>query len=235
MQSPGLYSELILDIAIFSICFPVVAIIFAFVWVYKQLVLIVGKICGHELIPIWGIDVGMSMDTFAKPGTGECMGSNPKQNIGFLLRIPRNQSVSINWIRQKFETSFLKMDQNGDPMHPRLFSYLVQFGGYAFQKRVSSIDIEYHIQEITVPTHQSLEAYLVKLLAAPYEPNKPFWKLLVFPSPDIDNEMNVVLKIHHGLADGYTLIHIIDTLTDSVTPYKVSEFDESIWDKVIFQ
>ena len=117
-------------------------------------------------------------------------------------------------------------------MHPRLFSYLVQFGGYAFQKRVNSIDVEYHIQEVTVPPHQSLQTYMAELIAAPYEPNKPFWKLLVFPSPDIDNEVIVVFKTYHGLADGYSVTHILDTLTDTVTPYKVSEFEESVWNKV---
>ena len=43
-----------------------------------------------------------------------------------------------------------------------------------------------------------------------------FGKFLIFPSPDMDDEIIVLLKIHHSLADGYTLIHILDTLTDSI-------------------
>ena len=235
MKSIGFVLIFFLDIILFLVSIAVFSIFIRIgflLWTYKHIVLLVGNIRGYGLIPIYGLDSGFSIDTFAKPGIGERMGSNPKLNVAFLLRIPGNQSVSVKWIRGKFETSFLKMDQNGEPVHPRLFSYLVQFGGYAFQKRVSSIDIEYHIQEVTVPSHQSLQTYLAELIAAPYEPNKPFWKLLLFPSPDIENEVIVVFKFYHGLGDVYTAIHILDTLTDTVIPYKVEEFEESIWDKV---
>ena len=238
MKSIGFFLGFFLDIILF---FVSIVVLLTFVpigllfWTYKHLVLIVGNIRGYGLIPIYGLDSGFSIDTFAKPGIGERMGSNPKLNIGFLLRVLGNEGVSVKWIREKFETNFLKMDKDGEPIHPRLFSYLVQFGGYAFLKRVSSIGIEYHIQEVTVPSHQSLHAYTAEFIAAPYEPNKPFWKLLVFSSPDIDNEVIVVLKMYHGLVDGYTAIYFLDTLTDTVTPYKVEEFDESIWDKVFLK
>ena len=105
------------------------------------------------------------------------MDSKVKQNVRLLLRLPRNQNISINWIRQKLESSFLKMDKKGNPVYLNFFSYLVQFGGYSFRTLVESIDIEYQIQETVGPSHQSLESYLVELLEGPYESNTPFWKI----------------------------------------------------------
>ena len=230
----SLEPELILDIVIFVAVFPILGAISSFFWIYKQLIILLAKFRGYGLIPIYGVDAVMSLETFAKPGIGERMDSKLKQNVGLFLRLPRNQNVSIHWIRQKFESHFLQMDKSGKPVHPNLFSYFVQFGGYPFRKLVSSIDVGHHIQEAVVPPHQSLQSYLAELIVSPYEPNTPFWKLLVFSSPDVDNEMIVVLKIHHGLADGYTLIHILDTLTNSTTPYIVKDFEETIWDKVIY-
>ena len=158
------YLNFILDIIISSIAFPIFTIICSLFWIYKQLILFFAKIRRYDLIPVYGIDTGMSLETFAKPGIGECMDSKLNRNVGLLLRIPKNQSLSINWIRLKFETSFLKMDRNGKPLHLNFFSYFVQFGGYAFRQLVRSIDVEYHIQEVSVPAHQSLQTYLAELL-----------------------------------------------------------------------
>jgi len=42
----------------------------------------------------------------------------------------------------------------------------------------------------------------------------------------------LVLKFHHGLCDGYALIHIIDQHFGATSPYKVTDQKITTWNRV---
>jgi diacylglycerol O-acyltransferase len=77
------------------------------------------------------------------------------------------------------------------------------------------IDLEYHLQEVTLPPpgdRAALQALVATLAARPLDPSYPLWQMhLVGPC---DQSCAVICRVHHSMADGVALAHVVMSMTD---------------------
>jgi WS/DGAT/MGAT family acyltransferase len=72
------------------------------------------------------------------------------------------------------------------------------------------LDLDWHVQHVRA-TGSGLEQVMSGLASTALDPRRPMWQ---FHLVDLPGASAVVLRIHHCYADGFALLHVIDTLTD---------------------
>jgi diacylglycerol O-acyltransferase len=77
------------------------------------------------------------------------------------------------------------------------------------------IDFDYHLKEIALPppgTHAALQELVGELAITPLDPSHPLWQMhLVSPC---DGGCILICRVHHSLADGVALMHVVLSMTD---------------------
>jgi diacylglycerol O-acyltransferase len=85
------------------------------------------------------------------------------------------------------------------------------------------IDLDYHLKEITLPPpgdRAALRELLGTLAVAPLDPSRPLWQMhLVRPC---DGGSAMICRVHHSLADGVALAHVVLSMTDGEAEDAVS-------------
>jgi diacylglycerol O-acyltransferase len=79
-----------------------------------------------------------------------------------------------------------------------------------------AIDLEYHLKEITLPPpgdRAALQELIGTLAVMPLDPTRPLWQMhLVRPC---DGGCAMICRVHHSLADGVALAHVVLSMTDA--------------------
>jgi WS/DGAT/MGAT family acyltransferase len=87
----------------------------------------------------------------------------------------------------------------------------------------SNIDLDYHLKEVTLPppgNHAALQELLGTLAITPLDPSHPLWQVhLVEPC---DRGCAHIWRVHHSLADGVALAHVVLSMTDGEAEDPVS-------------
>lgn len=173
------------------------------------------------LLPIATGDSMLSVDSSWK---------KPIVNFGYVLRFEDNQQkFTIDQLREHFATTFLNENCDGG-RYDKLFSYLVTRGGHVFRATgIQTLRLTEHIKEATLEKSMSLERFLADWLLNGYPENRPCWELVLVTghSEAFGETFAMAFKIHHALADGYSLLHILDKLSSNTSPYLVKDFPES--------
>jgi diacylglycerol O-acyltransferase / wax synthase len=80
---------------------------------------------------------------------------------------------------------------------------------------VTDIDFEYHVKEVTLPPpgdQAALQELVSRLAVTPLDPSRPLWQVhIVGPC---DHGCALIWRVHHSLADGVALVHVVLSITD---------------------
>jgi WS/DGAT/MGAT family acyltransferase len=80
---------------------------------------------------------------------------------------------------------------------------------------VADIDFDYHVKQATLPPpgdQATLQELLSRLAVTPLDPTRPLWQVhLVEPC---DHGCALIWRVHHSLADGVALAHVVLSMTD---------------------
>ncbi|CAL8121772.1 unnamed protein product [Orchesella dallaii] len=169
-----------------------------------------------------------------------CSWKKSKLSVGLLLQV--QGQVELAQVQNKFYTSLLQQKVGNKPKYEKLYSCLVTFGGYVFRKLLpmDSLQLDKHIYVRNLKGGESLDHVIQEWMEQSYAEYAPAWEVMMVPFvPETGDKSRVYqtavcFKIHHVFADGYSLLHILDTLTDhrSGSPYLVKDPNES-WSKRI--
>lgn len=74
-------------------------------------------------------------------------------------------------------------------------------------------DLGWHVRHMALPgaAGDGLQEAMSDLVSRPLDPGKPMWQ---FHLVDLPHGSAIVLRIHHCYADGFALLHVIDTMLD---------------------
>ncbi|RZI42456.1 wax ester/triacylglycerol synthase family O-acyltransferase [Herbaspirillum sp. HC18] len=74
-------------------------------------------------------------------------------------------------------------------------------------------DIDWHVRQ-AVSTAAALPALLSELVSTPLNSEKPMWQ---FHLVDVDDGSSaLILRVHHCYADGFALMHVLESMTDAL-------------------
>lgn len=165
---------------------------------------------------------------------GEQLYTCPEGKIWALLTGGFRLDSKINLIkfRELFKEKFLTNQRDSI-----FYKTVLQFWGYGYTRPVSKIDLNLHIREVRSVQGEGFNATLNRLwndMTSMQEnwATSPPWEILVCNDIQGVPGSMIVIKIHHALADGYSMVSIIDQLTGNRSPYIVKPWVLSPWRKV---
>jgi WS/DGAT/MGAT family acyltransferase len=76
-------------------------------------------------------------------------------------------------------------------------------------------DLDWHVRRIALPDEEggALEEVASDLISTPLDPSKPMWQFHIIDNPR--GSSAVVMRIHHCYGDGFALMHVVNSMTDS--------------------
>lgn len=158
-------------------------------------------------------------------------------SVGTSLRVKGR--VETEALINRFKECFLGPDSQ--EKYGNLQCYFQIYMGYVFKRRVEQLVLKNHFLDHTLPNGMEPDDYLSKWLAEnTYQSNpegQPCWQVLILRRHPEENggeeETIVSVKMHHGMIDGYSIVHMIDKLTGSKSPYIATKpKNESLFTKV---
>jgi len=202
------------------------------IWILSQSLLPILFLLGYKLLSIGVAKIyyGANQITCAEPCdtlfTLENKSGQPFVNWGLFCRL--DSSISVEILRIKFDSIFLK---NGG-LYSRFFCQIKSFMGHSFFWKESKLDLSCHIYKICLQDDEAIERFLFEWMKKSYGV-KPPWQIAII---ECRKKRFLAFKIHHGLADGYSLVHILDKLcsTNSLNLVKKGE-QHSIFQQVNFK
>lgn len=215
--------KIILGSILWILIFPILFIFY----LYFNVVKIFAKIRRLELTTL-------SLPPLASP-------SSPNQGTILVTAIKLESKIDIEELKVKFITEVFSK-------HPIFNEEIITFFGHFFTKKVETINLNRHIRTIKRGNNISDN----ELLTMVGNDNSLFeggglppWELLVVDdncennfdkngenSEKSGNGTFVILKVHHAIMDGYSILHLVDKLTDNKSPYLVDKFE---WDISFFR
>jgi len=158
----------------------------------------------------------------------QCPGNSHEKsivNFGCVLHV-KSSAIKVEQLRELWKDKFLGNDLQGLLGYENLSLCVETFGGYSFGKRVKIDSLEKLIHERNVDDGKCLEEVVAEWLLEKYSKDSPCWELILVPLESA-NETAVAFKIHHAFADGYSVLHILDKLTENQSPYLVKDFESN--------
>lgn len=119
---------------------------------------------------------------------------------------------------------------------------VVQQGANAQWEIDPDFDLDWHVRRIALPGRGSgatLEEVASDLISTPLDPSKPMWQYHLIDN--VDGGSAIVLRIHHSYGDGFALMHVVVSMTDTdpAKPHPpgvdigVSGPKRSAWERVL--
>ncbi|ODN06412.1 hypothetical protein Ocin01_00317 [Orchesella cincta] len=179
---------------------------------WKIVALILAKCLHPELIPISFSDAYFALYSCDQ---------QPLMSVGTTLRLKGR--VDMGAFMKKFQECFLSEDSGN--RYKNLYCYFVIYCGFVFKKPVRKLHLKNHFIEKTLPRGMEPEDYLGKWLVTDTYHHKPegqpCWQVIILRrGPEYDREETFVsIKMHHGMIDGYSFVHMTDALTGGKSPY----------------
>jgi WS/DGAT/MGAT family acyltransferase len=78
-------------------------------------------------------------------------------------------------------------------------------------------ELEWHVCQLPAAPGNTLQQAVGTLAGTALDPARPMWQMHLV---DLPGGSAIVLRIHHCYADGFALLHVVDTLTD-LEPHRV--------------
>ena len=156
--------------------------------------------------------------------------SRPVCNI--VLHLVIQGSIPIETWRERFQERILDCvnPKTGEQMYPGFKQYWTHFMGFMFWKRELNFSLEKHIRsydytepELQLPGSECTESDLMRitgaLIAQPWREGQSPWEILLVPNYVSSKQPGksqcvLVFRIHHALADGYSIDKVIRRLAD---------------------
>ncbi|EFJ06090.1 hypothetical protein SELMODRAFT_269987 [Selaginella moellendorffii] len=139
----------------------------------------------------------------------------PRLHCTILCIIGFQDTVSVPGIKSKLLQTFAK--------HKR-FSSIMQLDGSGREKWVKTrVNIEEHVIVANIlPEAQKsaspVEDYAAALaVAPPLDPRKPLWEVHILNVPSSDSAASCILRVHHSLGDGISLVSLLVATLRSVS------------------
>jgi hypothetical protein len=208
--------SLIWGIAVLILSIPMIILL-----IYKVKLILFAKCFRRDLKVFSGLDIMQC------PGPSE---THSVVNFGFVCKVDSDK-INLEDLRDLFIRKFLGPERRGVPGYENLLYSVIIFGGYPFGKRATKIDIQELIHEGDLKQGEFLEDLLSTWILSKYHKNSPSWEMLMVPLK-ATSQTAIAFKIHHAFADGYSLLHIFDRLTDNTSPYLVKDFNDTLVQKV---
>ena len=118
--------------------------------------------------------------------------------------------VPIDRLKEIIETRILRFDR----FRQRLVAPR-QPWRTPYWKDGSRVDLDYHVKQVTLPPpgdQAALQDLVSDLAVAPLDPARPLWQVhLVEPC---GHGCVLICRVHHSLADGVALMHVVLSMTD---------------------
>jgi len=227
--------ETALSLFLWAVLIPF-APFFLLLLVFRLAVTFLAKLVRPDLIPIYTVtDHLLSVAP-----------SNSHQNMNFSSTWLLKEKLDAMAFRNHFENAFLSTQELKE-RYINLYCYFVQWCFYIWKKSVAEINLEDRIKEISLSVNSlsDIEEFVGEYTDYHDYGENPNWEILVINNTElkINNTTDenyspgsiLVMKFHHGLCDGYSMIHIIDKLCGTKSPYIVKESTTSFSDKVSYK
>lgn len=154
-----------------------------------------------------------------------CSWEKSKLSLGLLCHVQGH--LKLEQVQDRFSSSLLAPKVGNCPKYEKLFSCLVTFCGYVFSKTLppEAVDLNKLIYERKLHPGESLEQVVDDWMEKRYGELMPAWEVMVIPMSRSNNnndevkdgieETIIAFKMHHVFADGYSLLHLLDILTNA--------------------
>jgi len=222
--------ETVFSILLWAFLSPLV-LFFLFLFVFRLTVIFLAKLLRPDIIPIYNVtDHLLSV----------APSNSHHQNMNFSSTWILKEKLDTVDFRNHFQKTFLSTRELRN-RYLNLYCYFVQWCFYIWKKPVAEINLEDRIKEfnLEVNSFSDIEEFVGEYTDLHDYGENPNWEILLI---NVDLKMNendnnhtktiLVMKFHHGLCDGYSMIHIIDNLCGTKTPCLVKDSNISLSDKV---
>jgi WS/DGAT/MGAT family acyltransferase len=125
-------------------------------------------------------------------------------------------------LRETIETRFLRFDR----FRQRLVAPR-QPWRTPYWEEAPSIDFDYHLKEVTLPPpgdHAALQELVSTLAITPLDPSHPLWQMHLVRS--CEGGCAMICRVHHSLADGVALAHVVLSMTDGEAADPASDAEQ---------
>ncbi|CAG7815108.1 unnamed protein product [Allacma fusca] len=136
----------------------------------------------------------------------------------------------------KFRDSFLQLleskDLKGNPIYPEMKMYIKNYCGFFFWKSVPDFSIENHVRiydnslldalatedlDLTELNSETVVRLAQNIIKRPFPVKQSPWEFLLYhnkiqentPESDCVKKTMVAIRLHHSLADGYSLFNLV--------------------------
>ena len=190
----------------------------------QKLVIIIAKIFRPDLSDIFAEPMGVNLSS-------EYIYRRPKSNV--VVHYICDGQIQLEYFRRQFQQRIINCcDPHGNLKYRKLRQTWTQFCGFMFWKWDKNFDLSNHIRmydytesEIAIPspcTEEDLRRIAGNLVSRPYVKGRSPWEILIIPDYlYVDSEDGQVklgsvytLRIHHALADGFSLFKLWVELFD---------------------
>lgn len=206
--------EILIGIVTWIILTLILILPLTFLFIWKVCVILVAKCIRKDLRLVCGLDI---MNAF-----GEVI------NFGLVCKI--EGQIGVEDMQKLFSQKFLASEESNPSqlLYERLHCSLVTFGGFSFFQKISHTNVEesIYVKNLNDNEGQTLEDLISKWILTKYKTNSPCWEIMLVPLRAI-NQTALAMKIHHAFADGYSVLYILDKLTQNTSPYLVKDFTDS--------
>ncbi|CAL8149345.1 unnamed protein product [Orchesella dallaii] len=153
--------------------------------------------------------------------------------------------VELEAFRNHFYQCFLANEEDRKK-YLNLYFHFVEYFGYIFKKRVESIDLNFHIREFKLENGTTVEKFVGPWMVSNHIIDsesgieRPSWEIKIIPDARFKNDDEnicegrtaIVFKLHHGICDGYTIVHLAGKLAGQEAPYLFREVEPKFLEKV---
>lgn len=132
----------------------------------------------------------------------------PNMGTGVMLL---GAPVDVEWLKATIEARLLRFDRFRQRVVPSRLPW-----GHLYWEDDLDFDLSYHLQQTVLPPPADEAALqeLVSLLASiPLDLNRPLWQVHLVKTYGKGSAL--ICRVHHSLADGVALMHVLLSLADS--------------------
>lgn len=192
--------------------------IFIYRWFIKEI-----------MVPVFRSDVGKAVTISGQVMAAEFLSPDKPPRCNLVVNLIIDGQMSFEEICKIIDKKWIKATtEQGALKYPELQQYLTYCMGFMFWKQDPKFDLKNHIQyhKINGDSDQDSEQFLCQLVEqqvnSNYTEKQSPWKLHYvhnYRNSSLyeetggnlnSNEMSVlVLRIHHGMADGFSIMHLI--------------------------
>jgi len=193
--------------------YPVIVILFTPIWIYRNMIeSIVSKMYptfGSMLKGLTAIIAAHS--TYSKP-------------TSVLITMPHlKEAIDLETLTSKFNEKVVQIrNRDGNLIYPELKQKIVRKFGYNFWYNTSNFDLGNHIKYLNqrepeqIINQLEMQKLKAKFGTTGFDPEQSPWEVLLVPRYEHETDPTikclVIARFHHCLADGQSLIKLMERL-----------------------